>query len=274
MERKIGRDFVRMVQAGLYEIYDSHLFPTIFAPVPQKDCYFFVKSCSNFVSELSDIDFFILNCGSYRHSAPSVADPLKTALYVLAFLVFILPISGLSGQPVNFPKPEIIAAKQGLPQGFVPGIVQDSRGLIWIATRNGLCRYDGQHIKVFRTGNGHQTSLSSLGLESIKLAGEQKIWVLSDQGDIDLFDPISETVVNYSKKPFFKKAFGNRYVKAFYTDRQNRLWLVFDKPGFACIDVKTSAVRWYHDREDRADSLNTIKVRGLIQRKNGSKLAK
>ncbi|KAA0993525.1 hybrid sensor histidine kinase/response regulator transcription factor [Dyadobacter aurulentus] len=243
----------------------------------------------------------------------SLPIPLKTALYVLAFLVSTLTISTLPGQPVNFPKPEIISAEQGLPQGFIPGIVQDSRGLIWIATRNGLCRYDGQHIKIFRAGNGspgdgspgdgspgdgsprdgspgdaspgdgsprdgspgdaspdHQTSLSSLGLESIKLADDKKIWVLSDQGDIDLFDPISETVVNYSKKPFFKKAFGNRFIKAFYTDSQNRLWLVFDKPGFACIDVETSRIRWYHDRENETDSLNTIKVRDLIQRKNGS----
>ena len=44
---------------------------------------------------------------------------------------------------------KILTTKVGLPQSFVSGLVQDVNGFIWIATRNGLARYDGTQLKRF-----------------------------------------------------------------------------------------------------------------------------
>lgn len=37
----------------------------------------------------------------------------------------------------------------GLPQNSIKAIVKDRLGYVWIATENGLCRYDGQHLKAY-----------------------------------------------------------------------------------------------------------------------------
>ncbi|PSR51994.1 hypothetical protein AHMF7605_29250 [Adhaeribacter arboris] len=72
----------------------------------------------------------------------------------LKWLLLLLGLNlwGLStwAQLSSLPPPELITDRQGLPQGFVPGIVQDPQGFIWMATRDGLCRYDGNRFKVFR----------------------------------------------------------------------------------------------------------------------------
>ncbi|WP_221392884.1 two-component regulator propeller domain-containing protein [Dyadobacter sp. NIV53] len=96
--------------------------------------------------------------------------------------------------------------QQGLPQSFIPSIVQDQRGFIWMATRDGLCRYDGSHFKVFHPQTGLRPSLSNPVILSIQKASNGKLWIFSENFDIDSFDPVTEEFVNFSKLPFFKNS--------------------------------------------------------------------
>ena len=232
--------------------FNQKLF--IFRQAGWFDCFFGAKLCAQRI-----INTLIRN------------RRLKTSssffLLTLIFLVIWSFTTGF-GQAVSFPKPEIISAEQGLPQGFVPGIVQDSQGLIWIATRNGLCKYDGKHVKVFE--NKNTSPLSSLGLEEMSIGPDKKIWILSDQGEADIFDPVSETIVNYSSQPFFKRAFQKRNIKRVFPDKQNRLWFLLEKDGLAMVDRKTNKVRFYDDRPNNSDSLNTVKALHITQLRDGS----
>jgi hypothetical protein len=124
------------------------------------------------------------------------------SIVVAMLLSLAWPFSVAIAQPANFSQPEILGSKQGLPQGFIPAIVQDSRGFIWIATRDGLCRFDGHKCKVYQPEEGAGPSLSSLGLEGMRAGPDNKIWIVTDHGNLDIFDPLKETFINYSKQPF------------------------------------------------------------------------
>ena len=65
--------------------------------------------------------------------------------------------------------------KDGLPHNYISSIYQDSDGFIWIATRNGICRYDGYAFEPYNNtlADGSETSLySTLVLES----SNNEIW--------------------------------------------------------------------------------------------------
>ena len=42
----------------------------------------------------------------------------------------------------------------GLPSSHITKIIQDHQGFVWIATWNGLCRFDGQEFALFKTAVG------------------------------------------------------------------------------------------------------------------------
>ncbi len=86
-----------------------------------------------------------------------------------------------------------IGVDDGLAQGYVGEIMQDSRGFIWFGTGDGLSRYDGYTFKNFRNDPGDSTTISTgiiFALHECKSSG--LIWVGFLPGNIDIFDPSTE----------------------------------------------------------------------------------
>ena len=54
-----------------------------------------------------------------------------------------------------------LTTNEGLSQSYVTAILQDRRGFMWFATRDGLNRYDGNTFVVYKHNPNDPTSLSS-----------------------------------------------------------------------------------------------------------------
>lgn len=130
-------------------------------------------------------------------------NPLGTVFKVLTWAGIASGSFSLRAQPVTLPEPEIITDRQGLPQAFVPGIVQDHQGFIWMATLDGLCRYDGHRFNVFQPAADGRSSLSNVGVLHLKPNQQGQLWVAGERS-LDLFDPLHETFINVSRQPFYK----------------------------------------------------------------------
>ncbi len=57
------------------------------------------------------------------------------------------------------PEFTVIANRQGLPENSIHRIAQDERGFIWMATFNGICRYEGTRFTTFRHDAANPYSL-------------------------------------------------------------------------------------------------------------------
>lgn len=76
--------------------------------------------------------------------------------YVQYALFLLLAICGrANAQTSQFPKYNLasrhITINDGLQSNSITSLLQDPDGYIWIGTNNGLCRYDGYNIVVFRS---------------------------------------------------------------------------------------------------------------------------
>lgn len=69
--------------------------------------------------------------------------------------------------------------KDGLPDGVVTDIKQDSAGYLWIATANGIARFDGHDFKIFRLLPHDTTSICENFITSIYIDSGNRLWFTS-----------------------------------------------------------------------------------------------
>ena len=108
------------------------------------------------------------------------------------FMLFFLPITteaisiGISDTLDH--KIENFGVREGLSQGFVLGIIQDNEGYMWFTTKDGLNRWDGYHMTVFRKIPGDTTSLEDNFVSSIFEDKQGRFWVGTISKGLFLFD--------------------------------------------------------------------------------------
>ena len=106
--------------------------------------------------------------------------PLK----IILFFVFL----GLFSSPSLFAdrldyryqkafKVQRLSLSEGLSQSVVTDIIQDSEGYVWIATEDGLNRFDSYDFKIFRHDHKNRNSLHENWIISLVEEPGFGIWV-------------------------------------------------------------------------------------------------
>lgn len=106
----------------------------------------------------------------------------------------------------------------------ITAIEQDRFGFIWIGTMNGLLRYDGYEIKLYNTDNRGENSLSHNSVSDILEDSRGRLWVGTEGGGVNLYDPESDGFKHFKHDPKNKNSLGGDYVFCMFEDKDNILW--------------------------------------------------
>src|SRR5215510_3676671 len=91
--------------------------------------------------------------------------------------------------PIEYLQSEYIVdvwqTEQGLPDNQVNGIAQTPDGYLWIATFNGLARFNGMNFQVFDSANTPE--LPSSRITNLDLDRKGRLWIRSEFGHLSLF---------------------------------------------------------------------------------------
>ena len=98
--------------------------------------------------------------------------------------------------PVRHLKFSHLTTNDGLSQGYVTAILQDRRGFMWFATRDGLNRYDGNTFVVYKNNPKDPTSLSSNFIQALMEDVHGDLWIATNTG-VNRFDPTIERFSRY-----------------------------------------------------------------------------
>ena len=110
---------------------------------------------------------------------------------ILAVLLLLAAAWPIGAQPSSI-KFDHLALEEGLSQVTTSAILQDHRGFIWIATQDGLNRFDGHRVDVFRHQTGDPTSLADNLCQSLFEDSSGRLWVgTSRNGLRSFYDPMS-----------------------------------------------------------------------------------
>ena len=159
---------------------------------------------------------------------------------------------------------ERTSLEQGLSQSIVEAIVQDRRGFLWLATEDGLNRWDGHRFTVFRNVSGNARSLSYNDLKCVSEDRAGALWVGTFEGGLNRFDPATGDVTRFRHDPADPSSLPANIVRAVLEDRDGKVWAGTQGGGLARLDPATGRfTRFRHDPQD-AGSLAHDDVRALL----------
>ena len=93
-----------------------------------------------------------------------------------------------------------VGEKDGLSNSIVNSIAKDRQGFMWIATFDGLNKYDGTHFTSFRNNRKQPTSISQNTVHAVCVDVNDDIWCATQSG-ISHFRKQTQSFDNYFPEP-------------------------------------------------------------------------
>jgi signal transduction histidine kinase/ligand-binding sensor domain-containing protein/DNA-binding response OmpR family regulator len=118
--------------------------------------------------------------------------------FYLYFLGALLMLAVMPSSAVNINQDlffQHLSVEQGLPHASVLSINQDSIGYIWIGTRNGLSRYDGQEFQNYNLVTIDHEPKSIRYISQIKPVKAGDLWIISSAYGLLYYDAALEIVI-------------------------------------------------------------------------------
>jgi len=167
-----------------------------------------------------------------------------------ALLSVATPVTGRAQERIVF---EHLSVKQGLSQADVNCILQDSRGMMWFGTQDGLNRYDGYGFRVYKQDPGKPGSLNDSWIVSIAETPDGTLWAgtRGNPGILNRFDRLTETFTQVPTDSAPLKGARISAVRPSYQDAFGNVWSGTIGGGLARRAPGTGGVTTY--RHDPAD---------------------
>ncbi|HVU55594.1 MAG TPA: histidine kinase [Puia sp.] len=165
--------------------------------------------------------------------------PAKISIAIIACLSLL---GELSAQVPNVSK--ILTVRDGLPQSYVSGIWQDRNGFLWIATLNGLGRYDGREFISYRHTTADTSGLSGNIIIHLFDAGNDDLLLCYMDGKMDLLNTITGKVTHlWEKRGFDLLLPESSYFRSLLHNDRGIWWMMAIDGGIYRIDLPRMTVR-------------------------------
>jgi diguanylate cyclase (GGDEF)-like protein len=174
-----------------------------------------------------------------------LTDRTMRILSVLAVAVVSLP-AGAGAAPVRPIRFDRLALEQGLSQSSVMDVLQDRRGYIWLATEDGLNRYDGTGFKVYRHDPADPNSLPSSFVWDVEEDARGNLWIATASG-LAIWERARDRIVP-------QENVGGRHIRAIrFASSGEALWIGTRDSGLLRLDVATGQLQPFtHDAANPA----------------------
>ena len=128
----------------------------------------------------------------------------------------------------------------GLPNSNVTAIAQDAQGFLWFGTQDGLVRYDGARMTVYRPNDKDPYSVSSGYITSLALDSGGKLWIGTSEHGVNFYDPETDHFERLDPSKLTSEG-----VTAIVRDAKNRIWFAMGDGGLNRYDTATKAITAY-----------------------------
>ena len=132
-----------------------------------------------------------------------------------------------------------LSLKDGLSQSVVMWTLQDENGFMWIATQDGLNRYDGYQFVIFRRDVEDPHSLSSNHITSLARDDQGALWVGTLDSGLNRLTPgTRDHFTRFVSDPDNPHSLHSNEIRGLLVDREGGLWASTRRGGVSRINTR------------------------------------
>ncbi|TXK26767.1 response regulator [Pontibacter qinzhouensis] len=188
-------------------------------------------------------------------------------LYILLLLLLFAVASWAQQADISF---RHLTTKSGLSQSFVRTIVQDQNGFTWIGTSDGLNKYDGYKIKVYRNNPLEKESLSTNAIIKLYLDRKGTLYIGTDNGGLNVYNQKMNNFTVYKHDPQDPNSLSDDRITSITEDQKGLIWIGTDNGGLNIFDPGTKKfTRLLHSPQNLNSPISNV-IRALEEDKAGN----
>ncbi len=187
-------------------------------------------------------------------------------------LFFILSLTLLCGLQLHAQTPDFrfknIFKEDGLSSNTINGIVKDKLGFLWIATNNGLCRYDAVgRMKTFQE-DAENNRLHSSNIQFVYSDSKGFLWIGTRHGGLTKIDVINGLWKTYRHNPDNNNSLAHDEILCITEDTKGRIWIGTEN-GLNIFYPEEERFETFRINKDDPAALQGKSVLSLFQDKKG-----
>ncbi len=163
-----------------------------------------------------------------------------------------------------------VSLEQGLSQAAVRALFQDSQGFLWIATEDGLNRYDGYGFTVFRNDPLDPDSIQDNGTLSFAQGRGDVLWIGTVDRGLARLDLSTLRFQRFLPEPQRPGGLPAGPVTALLEDRAGRLWVGTGGGGLLRLAPGESSFQAFRPNPSNPGSFPAATVLSLAEDPSGA----
>ncbi len=192
---------------------------------------------------------------------------ILTKITILTITIVMFLGSGLAIQAQG-PEIKFDHITEGLSVVSILSINQDSKGFMWIATEEGLNKYDGYSFTIYDHAEENSASLGN-GLVYLTYEDQAGVLWVGTRGGFDKFNRDTEQFIHYQHDPNDVHSLSDNIVRAIYEDQAGVLW-IGTEGGLNQLDRSSGQFTRYLHNDNDPDSLSSNFVRVIYEDSEGT----
>ncbi len=157
-----------------------------------------------------------------------------------------------------------ITTDHGLSESNVLCMIQDSEGFIWVGTYDGLNKYDGHRMIVYRNQPGDLSSLSDNNIRSIYEDHEHNIWVGTPNG-LNKYDRVTNSFTRFVHNPADGRSISSNSVYFISEDHQHTLWVGTYGGGINRFDARKRTFTHYRHNPLTGSGISDDRITYILE---------
>lgn len=122
----------------------------------------------------------------------------------------------------------VLTTENGLSNGDLYTIAQDSLGFIWLGSRQGLNRYDGHEFKKFYALPGNTNSLPQDNISTLAYSPDNILWIGTVSSGLVSYNPINDKFTHYKEFLYNSRDDGYPKIIKIFNDAKGSIWVSTD----------------------------------------------